>query len=169
MMAREHMLTGVAAGLATAPVVGGLHPPNIPVWVLAVTAASYLPDIDHRNSTVTRLLVATRLASWVLRRGATHRGFTHSALFAAALGAATGWGTGWWWLGVAITVGCLTHDAGDMLTPGGVPILWPVKWRVKLGLFTTGGIMERAIVPAGLVALIVWVGQVDGYWEVWRR
>lgn len=169
MLAREHALTGVAAGLATAPIIGVLHPPAIPIWVLTVTAASYLPDIDHRNSTVTRLLLITRLTSWTIRRAATHRGVTHSALFAAGLGFAVTAVSGWVWLGAAICVGCLTHDAGDALTSGGVPLLWPLKCRLRLGLFTTGGWVERAIVPAGLVALIVWVGQLDGYWEVWRR
>jgi membrane-bound metal-dependent hydrolase YbcI (DUF457 family) len=31
-----------------------------------------------------------------------------------------------WWLGVAITVGCVAHCLGDVITASGCPILWPI-------------------------------------------
>lgn len=38
------------------------------------------------------------------------------------------------WLPVAVTVGFLVHLLGDMLTVGGVPLLWPWKPKPPLGL-----------------------------------
>lgn len=39
-----------------------------------------------------------------------------------------------WWIGAAIGVGCLAHQAGDAMTTRGVPFLWPLplagqRWR----------------------------------------
>lgn len=34
---------------------------------------------------------------------------------------------GWWWLGLPVAVGCLTHDLGDATTNSGCPILWPLQ------------------------------------------
>lgn len=31
-----------------------------------------------------------------------------------------------WWLGLAVTVGCITHLAGDVITAAGCPVLWPL-------------------------------------------
>lgn len=31
-----------------------------------------------------------------------------------------------WWLGLAVTVGCIAHLLGDVITAAGSPILWPI-------------------------------------------
>jgi membrane-bound metal-dependent hydrolase YbcI (DUF457 family) len=38
----------------------------------------------------------------------------------------------WHWLPIAIAVGCLLHVVGDVLTPEGVPLLWPWNERVAI-------------------------------------
>ena len=38
----------------------------------------------------------------------------------------------WHWLPVAVAAGCWLHVLGDLLTPEGVPLLWP--WRERLAL-----------------------------------
>jgi hypothetical protein len=70
------------------------------------------------------------------------------------------------WLGVAVALGCLTHDLGDMLTWAGVPVLAPLplgnqRWR-RLHLlpkrlrFRTGKIAERRLVlPASVLIAIL--------------
>jgi membrane-bound metal-dependent hydrolase YbcI (DUF457 family) len=83
--------------------------------------------------------------------------------------AAWGWAaangtSGFWWLPVAVSLGCLLHDVGDWCTSSGVPWLWPARreWRgrrlksrrYELGLFTTASRTERVRVTAGLVLLI---------------
>lgn len=71
---------------------------------------------------------------------------------------------GWWWLyGVAVTVGCLAHIAGDACTNSGVPLAWPLllggrRWRLLKTpvTFATGTAVETALVtPVLLVAVAV--------------
>ncbi len=38
----------------------------------------------------------------------------------------------WQWLPIAVTTGCWLHLLGDLLTPEGVPLLWP--WRERLAI-----------------------------------
>lgn len=60
------------------------------------------------------------------------------------------------WFTVAVGLGVLMHLLGDMLTPEGVPMLWPVRRRFGLGLFTTAGMIEgvfTAFLALGTVAL----------------
>lgn len=58
---------------------------------------------------------------------------------------------------VAVAVGCAAHIAGDMLTPQGCPLLWPVsKARSGLPIMTTNGTFERyAVIPVCAVAVAV--------------
>lgn len=63
-------------------------------------------------------------------------------------------------LPIALAIGVLTHQAGDMLTPEGIPV--PIVWlfdpsrRVALGLFTTGQMVERVLIGP-LLAVAVFV------------
>ena len=67
---------------------------------------------------------------------------------------ATGAHSGWWWLaGVAVTLGALTHVAGDACTNSGVPLWWPLlvdgrRWHlVKTpATFSTGSAVETHVV-----------------------
>jgi inner membrane protein len=94
-----------------------------------VLALAGLPDVDHRIP------------------GVSHRGITHTLAFAVTVGAAFAVGVyalataGSNTLGPAGlvrsvafafgvgTFGVLAHLAGDVLTPSGVPLLWPVSSR----------------------------------------
>lgn len=74
----------------------------------------------------------------------------------------------WWWLGPAMTVGCLAHigplaipPAADFCTPERVPLFWPIKKRLGFPLIAhTGNWAETKIIaPATtllLLALIYW-------------
>lgn len=77
-----------------------------------------------------------------------------------------------WWLGIAVTLGCLTHCLGDAMTNSGCPIVWPVKIRgqrwYRLGTprvvrFGTGGVAEQVVavllVGVGLLE-VTWLGQI---------
>lgn len=59
------------------------------------------------------------------------------------------------WLAVAVAAGCVTHLAGDALTPGGVPVLWPAHWRLAVPLLDTNGGLER-LVALGLALALAW-------------
>ncbi|SFM94269.1 inner membrane protein [Izhakiella capsodis] len=114
-----------------------------------------LPDIDHPKS-----FLGQRL-SWISRPVARlfgHRGFTHS-LLAICAGVVllqlhlpkNGWIPADALQGMVL--GYLSHIAADMLTPAGVPLLWPCRWRFRLPLLNSGkgNQLERVL----SVALII--------------
>lgn len=49
------------------------------------------------------------------------------------------------WLPGAVAAGCLLHLLGDIVTPEGVPLLWPLPGRVRLPLFHTGSGAEQVV------------------------
>ena len=73
------------------------------------------------------------------------------------------WAGAWWlvhntppaataWLPWAVALGMLTHMVGDWFTKGGVPWLWPIRWRNAAGLWTTGSTFEKAVATPAFVA-----------------
>lgn len=121
-----------------------------------------LPDIDHPKS-----FLGQRLR-WISRPAARafgHRGFTHS-LLAVMLGLCL------FYLKVPDTwlipadalqgmvLGYLSHILADMLTPAGVPLLWPCRWRFRLPLIRPqkGNQLERVLCMA-LFGFAVWMPQ----------
>jgi len=150
MMARSHVIVGLATWIAAAPV---LHiRPLDPICLGLVVAGSLLPDIDHPKSWVGR---RTRPVSTVIASTFSHRGITHSAI--AVIGLTTlllhaGYRRG----GVsALAVGYLSHLAADMLTPQGLRLAWPLRGTWGLPLCRTGTAMEPLIVTV-LVGGIGW-------------
>ncbi|EEG83568.1 MULTISPECIES: metal-dependent hydrolase [Proteus] len=100
----------------------------------AVLLGSLLPDLDHPGSILGRLF---RIISLPLSKLCGHRGFTHSLL--AFCGLAILWETQvspQWDISAdifhALLFGYLSHLIADMLTPAGVPFLWPLKIRFAL-------------------------------------
>lgn len=49
------------------------------------------------------------------------------------------------WFTVAVAGGMLVHVVGDMLTPDGVPLLWPLRRRFGVGVFRTAGLVEDVV------------------------
>jgi membrane-bound metal-dependent hydrolase YbcI (DUF457 family) len=47
----------------------------------------------------------------------------------------------------------ILHIIADMLTKGGVKLLYPLKWNVGIGIFKTGGLLEFVF----RVVLMVWI------------
>lgn len=130
-------------------------------WHLAPAAllTCLLPDIDHPKS-----LLGQRL-KWIsqpIARAFGHRGFTHSLLAVAV---------SLWlfqinvpadWLLPAdvlqgMTLGYLSHIVADMLTPAGVPLLWPIRMRFRFPLLNSqkGNQLERVLCLA-LVGYALW-------------
>ncbi|ATZ11451.1 metal-dependent hydrolase [Erwinia amylovora] len=119
-----------------------------------------LPDIDHPKSFLGQRL---RWLSWPVARVFGHRGFTHSLL-------AVGGGVALLqlklpsdWLFPAdvlqgMVLGYLSHIVADMLTPAGVPLLWPCRWRFRLPLLRSqkGNQLERLLCLV-LVGCAIWL------------
>lgn len=113
---------GAAAGLVAALTASGLSEAAVPATVLLV-GLSTLPDVDEHLP------------------GLAHRGATHSAPFALAVGAATGAVSGALGptatglpsgtaavLGSAVgVIAVVLHVLADVVTPMGVPLLWPLS------------------------------------------
>jgi len=134
--------TLVSTGRADLAFVGGA----VVLWLAT------LPDIDHRLPLV------------------EHRGLTHTPVFALAVGGVLGAAA----YAVAATApdllgtpreaglfgafvgtyGILAHLLGDVVTPSGVPLLWPLSGRdVTLSLWTA----KNRVANYGLFALGVFV------------
>ncbi|MGB9097218.1 metal-dependent hydrolase [Erwinia sp.] len=130
--------------------------------VPATLLTCLLPDIDHPKSTLGQRF---KWISQPIARVFGHRGFTHSLL--AVLG-----GVALFHLQVpkdwvipadvfqGLVLGYLSHIAADMLTPAGVPLLWPCRWRFRLPLLNSqkGNQLERALCLA-LVGYAMWFPQ----------
>ncbi|MXP48962.1 metal-dependent hydrolase [Pantoea sp. Eser] len=130
-------------------------------WHLVPSAllTCLLPDIDHPKSLLGQRL---RWLSHPIARAFGHRGFTHSLLAVAA---------GLWLFQLnlpaespippdvlqGLTLGYLSHIVADMLTPTGVPMLWPCRWRFRLPILKSqkGNQLERALC-LGLVGYALW-------------
>ncbi len=130
--------------LAYAPVCLALVLAGRPAVAVAAGAGvlwlATLPDVDHRLP------------------GVPHRGPTHSLTFAALVGAALVGGralgvsdpTGVAVLAAAVGVfGVCAHLIGDVLTPAGVPLLWPVGPTVSVSLANA----DSTVWNCGLFAL----------------
>ena len=143
MMAKSHVVVGVATWLAAAPL---LHlPPLDPAYCVLAIAGSLLPDVDHPQSWIGR---RSRPISTVIASTLGHRGMTHSVVAVIGLVVLL-WRAGHWRGGVsAITVGYLSHLAADMLTPRGLRLAWPLRGNWGLPLCRTGSPMEWVIVVA---------------------
>ncbi len=59
-----------------------------------------------------------------------------------------------------MVLGYLSHIVADMLTPAGVPLLWPCRWRFRLPILAPrkGNQLERFFMY-GVVCLAVWMPQ----------
>lgn len=92
----------------------------------------------------------------------------HAGNVAALAGAAamcwTGYGLAL--VPLAAALGCATHLAGDSLTRGGVPLLWPLSMREfhlppRPLRFTTGKLAEHVIVTPLLLAVLGYLIYMD--------
>ncbi|WP_157670887.1 metal-dependent hydrolase [Chitinibacter sp. FCG-7] len=148
MMARTHIafasLMMVACSVGILQRMPQLHE------VAIAGAAGLLPDLDHPKSTFGRIVpyISIPLAAVF-----GHRGFTHSILMVVVmvyLLLADHQNHNWPVL--PLVVGYLSHIIGDMLTPSGVPLLWPMRQKFSFKLFKADGPMEQ------LIYRCCWVG-----------
>jgi membrane-bound metal-dependent hydrolase YbcI (DUF457 family) len=163
MLGRTHVLSAAVVFLAAAPL---LHttPAGTVGGTAVAAAAGLLPDLDHPNSTIAHTLgpITGVLARVVARLSGGHRHGTHSLIGVTAFTLLTAWIVGRWHLPalipVAVAVGAATHVAGDALTPQGVPLLWPLRWRLAVPVVPrTGGLVERAVVAPALALTGLWL------------
>ena len=150
MMARSHVVIGVATWIIAAPI---LRVPALdPIDLGVVIAGSLLPDIDHPRSWVGR---RTRPISTAIASTFSHRGITHSAIAVIGLTLLL-LHAGYHRSDVsALVIGYLSHLAADMLTPQGLRLAWPLRRTWGVPLCRTDSGMESVIVTV-IVGGIAW-------------
>lgn len=173
MNATTHAIFGVAA-LAGSFLITGEQPP-LYAYPVAVVAA-WLPDVDNPRSRLGNglsrrkdpiLNAISRPLSWALRatsftlfRTVGHRTLTHSllgvALFVALVSPVATLSAS---LFVALVAGYVSHLAADALNTRGVPLLWPVRWCMRLlpGGVRSGGVAEFVVAFAAAAAAGYWI------------
>jgi membrane-bound metal-dependent hydrolase YbcI (DUF457 family) len=166
------------AGAADAAL--GFVPGDAIIAGLALGAAglgALLPDIDSDESSIrhqwglarSRTAGGKLLSAGLEAAGVKHRGVTHS-LAAAGVALALGLGLyafvpGYGAVGPAFALGYASHLVADMLTRGGVPLLWPKEGKFHLLpgrlRFRTGSAAEYAVslLATGLLALLLFSGR----------
>lgn len=117
------------------------------LFVAACTAAVHLFVIASADTTAAAVITGTLIAVAAPLIAKSFGGrLSFGAFFLAAAGSAfvifDGHVPVGSWFTTAIGLGVFMHLIGDMLTPEGVPLLWPVRHRFGVGLFTTAGAVE---------------------------
>lgn len=146
MLGKTHAAAGVCAGAglamatATSPLAGA-------VIIGESWLGFLLPDIDHKNSKISKKL---KLTGFIARLFAGHRTLFHNPLFYTAIFVA------FWYLRQEVAVfltplfmGIGTHLLLDAFTPMGVPLLPTLQ--LHLGNIRTGSGSENAV--CGLLTL----------------
>ncbi|MDF7681036.1 metal-dependent hydrolase [Enterobacteriaceae bacterium ESL0689] len=174
MTAEGHILFSIACGVfaknaALTPVLAQGDWWHI---IPSVVLTSLVPDIDHPHS-----FVGQRLP-WIARPIARifgHRGFTHSLLaVAAALTLFYLYQPESSFLPADVlqgmVLGYISHIVADMLTPAGVPLLWPCHWRFRLPvLMSQKSNQSERLLCIGLLVCTLWMPHTFAENDVIRR
>lgn len=180
MMHASHMMSGVAAGAWLGAAVEAPVPVSLAGVVIGAVSA-LTPDLDHPGAKGVRFLgpVGSGLCAlirWVSRltTGVSHRGLTHSIVWAAGIGCLTGSLAGLvltpshaLYLGVSAFLGVVAALLGDLVTLAGLShLLWPFDARVSVPYvlrIKTGGLVEALLVlPAVSAAALLGVAAIFG-------
>lgn len=161
MMASTHVAFGLTCWSAYAQVKGI---PFQPESLMIAGVASLLPDLDHPKSAFGRVVP---FLSYPISAIFGHRGITHS-LFAVVAGIAALLVYGYQlWFIAPLTIGYLSHLAGDLFTNSGVPLFWPKKDKVAFPIFSTGGVTEFFVRIVITIAL-VWLTAPSLVGKIWN-
>lgn len=132
-----HVIIGVAAGGALALFTGADEGQAI-IMAMAALATCKLPDMD-------------------LHTPFAHRGITHSLLALAAVyvGSFSLFPVYIAWAALA---GYASHLIADIVTERGIMLFYPLPYRVRLGLISTGSMGEWVIRTAfmGVILVLAW-------------
>ncbi len=175
------MAVGAAGYLLLEPVIPGAGASAISISAAALGAL--LPDVDHPSSMLSRkmtpvmpgvrigrlisgaLLVAAAVFAsldpvliglglfMILLTFCPHRGVTHSIVGLAVAGVLA------WVFGpevfYPVLIGYSSHLVADLITGGGIPLLWPWKQNFSISMGRSGGIVDRVTCLVALLYLSI--------------
>ncbi|HIP35573.1 MAG TPA: hypothetical protein EYG85_01830 [Crocinitomix sp.] len=162
MTAKGHMTLASAVTLSYLYVDDGLIStlPHFEFFLLAILLGSLFPDIDEPESYIGKKL---KVISIVMSSFFKHRTFTHYLIFPLSLILVAFFCVDNIFNKVTIlgfALGILLHDAGDMLTKGGIKgFLWPIFPNTRIALlpyflrFKTFSIEEYILIWLVLIPL----------------
>jgi inner membrane protein len=130
---------------------------DMPMFVLAfsILGAAFV-DIDGKKSRFGKNILLRPL-QWITR----HRGIFHSIFMAVLISCLIGIFNLWACFGFFI--GYVSHLILDAITPAGVALFWPFKFKFK-GPVKTGGIFETVFFVLLLLGNIFIVGRMIFYY-----
>jgi len=127
------MAIGLFAALLLFPFIGQTWYTFIPLVLLG----SLLPDVDHKNSKINRMVPLTRWIPTIF----AHRGFFHSIFPAIIIYAGLHFAK-LDIIGIPLAIGYTSHLASDCLTRLGCNLLHPISTFRIQGPIMTDGLME---------------------------
>lgn len=178
MMAKTHVVIGTTYAMGLLPAVqqGQYTPTQFGLVLCGIVIGSLLPDLDHPTSVISQQIP---LVGGIISRLTRHRGLLHSVLgvvlLVFILGSLLGTvaniltSTGvrqaemiTQYFLAGLVIGYILHIVADLLTVNGVRLLYPLRWKIRIGMFRTNGMSEmilRGILTAIVILQLVSVSQ----------
>ena len=139
MKSSTHLVYGVLAGTVHVIYTGANATTLIPSMLLSAIG-SVLPDIDHKNSSITNTLIIPKYLPL------KHRGFMHSATLAAIVT----------YVNVPLGIGMFTHIALDLMNYKTIKLFEPFSdKRFSLKICKSGGTFDDCIRIAGVAGIVL--------------
>ena len=159
MMGRSHTIIAAFSALIVTT------DPKALLYAVPIAAlGSWVPDLDHKGSKLSRLLPPI---SYIISKFAKHRTATHSILAMAAItytciylqNKGFIYSTYCW----AFAAGFISHPVADLFTKKGVQLLWPIGPFFRFSPFKTGGKGELIITYMICICILAYVVE-DNHW-----
>lgn len=143
-------ITHVTGGIVLGGIVYTIMPTGGPLSFFAgAVVGSLVPDLDHPQAFLNkRARISSPLTLF------SHRGFTHSFLFAFLVVGILLAGGVWESVSMGLFWGILSHLLLDILNPSGVALLYPYQKRFSIARIRTSGAGEYGVLAA-LIGIIV--------------
>ena len=160
MTGKTHLLVGACTGVVAATCVASNSPLIFGLTITATCIGSIIPDIDNEKSIIGNKI---KIFSTIINKISGHRGITHAPLLLLAFYVLIFFLLNLNGLGSYIPVlqgyaiGYASHLCLDILTKGGIPLLYPFsKKRMHILQIKSGGIAEFLIV-CSLISILILV------------
>lgn len=148
MRGKTHIAAGAAIGLFISSSLT-LSVSDTLAVTTCTAACALLPDIDNATSKLGRLFAP---ASILIQLFFGHRTLFHAPLLYLVLSFVIAQAyPSQQLLILSCAAGITSHLILDMLNPAGIPLFWPIRRRIHLAPFHSGGLVDR------LLGTVLWL------------